>query len=336
MFTDVLRISSQKDLLTSLQCAMNRKSTVWIGDLDTNTDEDFLIDAFRILGEPLCRVKIIRKNTESLCYGFLEFPDEESAQRVLHSYNGKLIPNALNGKRFKLNHATYSKDGTIQKDYSIFVGDLSPEVDDLALFDAFLARYKTVKLAKVIYDPSGISKGYGFVHFSSKTEYEASLVEMQNTHIGSKSVRVSPAQQKSRTSTPTVPGQDEQQWQQQYPGYDYQSYYAAWQNYQSQNPYYAYDQRYAAAYGSAYQYPQQYSYDPQQTTATAATTTSLAQYTQAAYEIPENIVEEHDIPLDIDQLNQELMQRNEEFYTALDDSRWLPTDNLDPPLLRMK
>lgn len=29
----------------------------------------------------------------SLCYGFLDFPDEESAHRVLHRYNGKLIPN---------------------------------------------------------------------------------------------------------------------------------------------------------------------------------------------------------------------------------------------------
>ncbi|GFQ79892.1 tRNA selenocysteine 1-associated protein 1-like [Trichonephila clavata] len=315
---------------------MNRKSTVWIGDLDTNIDEDFLIETFRILGEPLCGVKIIRKNSESLCYGFLEFPDEESAQRVLHRYNGKLIPNS-SSKRFKLNHANHSKDGIVQKDYSLFVGDLGPEVDDLALFDAFLARYKTVKLAKVIYDNFGISKGYGFVHFSSKSEYEASLIEMQNAHIGSKSVRVSTAQQKSRTATPSAPGSEEQQWQQQYPGYDYQSYYAAWQNYQSQNPYYGYDQRYAAAYGGAYQYPQQYSYtDPQATTTTAATTQSVAQYTQAAYEIAENAVEEHDVPLDIDQLNQDLMQRNEEFYTALDESRWLPTDNLDPPLLRIK
>lgn len=77
----------------------------------------------------------------------------------------------------------------------------------------------------------------------------------------------------SRTSTPSAPGSEEQQqWQQQYPGYDYQSYYAAWQNYQAQNPYYGYDQRYGA-YGTGYQYPQQYSYtDPQQ----AATTTPVA------------------------------------------------------------
>ncbi|KFM61470.1 tRNA selenocysteine 1-associated protein 1, partial [Stegodyphus mimosarum] len=318
---------------------MNRRATVWIGDLDSNIDEDFLIQTFKILDEPLCSVKIIRKNTESLCYGFLEFPDEDIAQRILHRYNGKPIPNTTT-KRFKLNHANYSKDGVnSQKDYSLFVGDLSPEVDDLALFDAFVTRYKTVKLAKVIYDNFGVSKGYGFVHFSNKSEYEAALVEMQNAHIGSKTVRVSTAQQKRpATTTASTTSQEEQQWQQwhqQYP--DYQSYYAALQNYQAQNPYYSYD-RYAASYGAAYQqYSQQYSYaDPQQTavatTAAAATTTQAAsQYAQAAYEIPENAIEEHDVPLDIDQINQELMERNEDLYTALDDSRWLPIDNLDPP-----
>lgn len=48
----------------------------------------------------------------------------------------------------------------------------------------------------VIYDNFGVSKGYGFVHFTSKSEYESALIEMQNAHIGSKSVRVSTAQQK--------------------------------------------------------------------------------------------------------------------------------------------
>ncbi|XP_054709927.1 tRNA selenocysteine 1-associated protein 1-like [Uloborus diversus] len=316
---------------------MNRRSTVWIGDLDSSTDEDFLAQSFKILGEPLLSVKIIRKSTESLCYGFLEFPDEESAQRVLHRYNGKPLPNNPS-KRFKLNHANYSKDSAaLQKDYSIFVGDLALEVDDLALFDAFAARYKTVKLAKVIYDNFGVSKGYGFVHFTNQSEYESALIDMQNTHIGSKTVRVSTAQQKRPTSSSSTPSQEEQQWQQQYPGYDYQSYYAAWQNYQAQNPYYSYDQRYGA-YG-AYQYPQQYSYaDPQQATAAtqAATQQTAAAYTQATYEAPETAIEEHEVPLDVDQMNEELMQRNEEFYTALDDSRWLPLDNLDPPLLRIK
>ena len=48
----------------------------------------------------------------------------------------------------------------------------------------------------MIYDSFGVSKGYGFVHFTNQSEYEAALVEMQNAHIGSKAVRVSTAQQK--------------------------------------------------------------------------------------------------------------------------------------------
>jgi len=231
------------------------------------------------------------------------------------------------------------------QNYSLFVGDLGLDVDDLALFDAFCSRYKTVKLAKVIYDNHGVSKGYGFVHFNNKSEYEAALIEMQNTHIGSKTIRVSTAQQKGRMpsssmSSSTSPTPDEQTtWQQQYPGYDYSSYYAAWQSYQTQSAYYSYDQRYGS-YG-AYQYPQGYYADPSQvaattTTTAAATQAATTQATPATYENPENTIEEHDVPLDIDQINQEFMQKNEELYTALDNSRWLPVDNLDPPLIKIK
>jgi len=35
-----------------------------------------------------------------------------------------------------------------EKDHSIFVGDLSPEVDDLELFKFFYARFPTVRSAK--------------------------------------------------------------------------------------------------------------------------------------------------------------------------------------------
>ncbi len=35
-----------------------------------------------------------------------------------------------------------------EKDYSIWVGDLTPDVDDLALYKFFSTRFQTVKSAK--------------------------------------------------------------------------------------------------------------------------------------------------------------------------------------------
>lgn len=49
--------------------------------------------------------------------------------------------------RFKLNHqSTRLMAG--EKDSSIWVGDLTPDVDDLELFKFFAARFDTVRTAK--------------------------------------------------------------------------------------------------------------------------------------------------------------------------------------------
>ena len=49
--------------------------------------------------------------------------------------------------RFKLNHqSTRLMPG--EKDHSVWVGDLTPDVDDLSLFKFFSARFQSVKSAK--------------------------------------------------------------------------------------------------------------------------------------------------------------------------------------------
>ncbi|XP_076368029.1 tRNA Selenocysteine associated protein [Tachypleus tridentatus] len=288
-----------------------KNGTIWIGDLEPYMDENFLKQAFMLMGENLLHAKVIKNKFTGLLtgYGFLEFGDEAVAQRVLHRCNGKIVPNTSPPKRFKLNHASYGKEHLQQKEHSLFVGDLSPEVDDLALYNAFSSKYPSVKAAKVVLDQGGISKGYGFVRFMLESEYQAALVEMQNAAIvGSKPIRVSIAT--PRRSFGSNLGQDYRNYY-QYSGYDYQGYYN-WQNYQQHYYGYEYDQN-SSIYDSSYS--QQY---------------------ETGYENSENVIEEHDIPLDTDYLNDRLMKRNEEFYAALDASRWLPIESLDPPLLPIK
>ena len=41
---------------------------------------------------------------------------------------------------------------------------------------------------------------------------------------------------------------------------------------------------------------------------------------------------EHDLPADLDGQNQEFVRRSEEFWDALDASRWLQPDTLNPAL----
>ena len=53
--------------------------------------------------------------------------------------------------RFKLNHnSTRLMPG--ERDHSLWVGDLTPEVDDFIFYKFFAARFQTVKSAKGNYD----------------------------------------------------------------------------------------------------------------------------------------------------------------------------------------
>ena len=79
-------------------------------------------------------------------------------------------------------------------DHSIFVGDLAPEVTDLALQEAFRAFFPSVRSAKVITDPAtGRSRGYGFVRFGDGGERDAALARMQGHPLCDRPIRVSPA-----------------------------------------------------------------------------------------------------------------------------------------------
>ncbi|CAH8492787.1 unnamed protein product [Dicrocoelium dendriticum] len=93
-------------------------------------------------------------------------------------------------KRFKLNHASYGKDSSSSNECSLFVGELTEDVDDLALFNAF-KKYPTCRSAKVVMT-NGKSRGYGFVRFLTEADMDKALIEMQNyCGLGYKPIRVS-------------------------------------------------------------------------------------------------------------------------------------------------
>ncbi|GBF93874.1 hypothetical protein Rsub_06873 [Raphidocelis subcapitata] len=76
-------------------------------------------------------------------------------------------------------------------EYSVFVGDLAPDVSDFLLQESFRQFYPSATSAKVITDPAtGRSKGYGFVRFSSEAERDRAL-EMQGFNLSGRPIRVS-------------------------------------------------------------------------------------------------------------------------------------------------
>lgn len=84
-------------------------------------------------------------------------------------------------------------------EYSIFVGDLAPDVNEFALMAHFQSRFASCKSAKIMTDPiSGQSRGYGFVRFADEVEQQRSLTEMQGVFVGSRPMRISTATPKNK------------------------------------------------------------------------------------------------------------------------------------------
>ncbi|KAJ2391257.1 hypothetical protein GGI05_002993, partial [Coemansia sp. RSA 2603] len=96
-------------------------------------------------------------------------------------------------------------------EFSLFVGDLAPEVTDVQLVYEFRRRYASVRAAKVVTDIVTLqSRGYGFVRFSDEADQQRALVEMHGQMIGSRAIRVDIAVPK-RTPTNQSLNQGQQQ-----------------------------------------------------------------------------------------------------------------------------
>lgn len=297
--------------------------------------ESFILAAFRKMGEDPTSVRLMRNkyNGEPAGYCFVSFKAEEAAMDAMHKLNGKPIPGTNPTVRFRLNNATNNSSRTLVNDreYSVWVGDLSSEVDDYNLYRVFSSKYTSIKTAKVILDSSGFSKGYGFVKFGIEEEQQDALYKMNGyLGLGSKPIKICNAVPKPKetgtsgfpTAQSIISGQ-----------YDYSQYYDAstayWQNYNWQS---YYDQQGHVTNN----HQQQQQHHHHQTTTTPTTVVSAAAMPQK-YAVADNQKEvdedmalvEHNVPIDIDKLNNETNERDCNLWDALERSKWLPIEQLE-------
>lgn len=176
------------------QGAEGEVRTLWIGDLQYWMDETYLSNCFFQSGEqPASKVIRNRQSGQSEGYGFLDFSSRAVAEQILQTYNGQMMPNVE--QTFKLNWASAGErrrdDGP---EYTVFVGDLAPDVTDNLLQTTFQSHYPSVKGAKIVTDrATGRSKGYGFVRFGDLNEQTRAMTEMNGMFCSSRQMRVGPA-----------------------------------------------------------------------------------------------------------------------------------------------
>ena len=164
---------------------MSTNSTIWMGDIEPRMTEQDIMNCFLKLNIKPQSVKLIKdkKTNENRNYCFIYFKTIKEASSVLFELNGKKIPGSTN--IFRLNWANCRS--SFNK--SAYVGNLNPKVDDIKLYNLFKKRYPTVHHASVITD-NGVSKGYGFVLFNGKEEYEKCLKEMNGINFYGNIIKV--------------------------------------------------------------------------------------------------------------------------------------------------
>ncbi|XP_069032563.1 tRNA selenocysteine 1-associated protein 1-like isoform X2 [Embiotoca jacksoni] len=289
-------------------------STLWMGNLEAYMDDKFITRAFSTMGEQAVNVRIIRNKMTggALGYCFVEMTDEATAERCLRKINGKSLPGANPPTRFKLNRATFGKQEGGQM-YSLFVGDLTPEVDDGMLYEFFYNRYPSCRGGKVVLDSMGNSKGCGFVQFPDERLQKRALDECQGAvGLGGKPLRLSLAANNLRNKQQQQ--QSEQRSWQSSSGY--RNSYDQYNQYQQQGypggyyPGWGYDQT-GGVYGYNYQQYDYTQYPP-------------PQESEAVQE--DEGLEDPSLELDVVEANRKFMELSEELYDALIECHWQPAE----------
>ncbi|XP_044747049.1 tRNA selenocysteine 1-associated protein 1 [Coccinella septempunctata] len=285
---------------------------LWMGSLEPYMTESFILSAFRRMGENPLNVKVMRNKLtgEPAGYCFVHFANDEEAIDAMHKLNGKPIPSTNPVVRFRLNNASNTGRTLLDREFSVWVGDLSPDVDDYNLYRVFSSKFSTIKTAKVILDNSGFSKGYGFVRFGSEDEMKNSLMYMNGyVGLGTKPLKICNAVPKPKGAATSTNGSFTS-------GSDYSQYYdptTYWQNYANwQNQGY---------------------YDQNANTASTSETNSASNVTSHV-PLPEKKDDsleliDHTMAVDIEKMNREKMEQDSNLWDALESSKWMSAEQIE-------
>ena len=179
----------------------NQDATVYVGNLDSKVDEELLWELSIQCG-PVSNVSLPRDRVTGCHQGFafVEYKSTDDADYAIRILN--MV--RLFGKPLRLNKAALmdktGKSGTTsttnEAGAHVFVGGLSPEIDEPYLTDTF-SSFGQILFTKIVRDPETfVSKGFGFVAFATFAAADEAIAAMNGQYLGNKPITLSYAQKK--------------------------------------------------------------------------------------------------------------------------------------------
>ncbi|KAL8145196.1 hypothetical protein AgCh_003413 [Apium graveolens] len=182
-------------------------NNIYVKNLSESTSEEELREIFGEYGTITSVVVMRDGDGKSKCFGFVNFDNPEDAAKAVDALNGKKVDDKewYVGKAQKKSEREVELKSRFEQTVkeqvdkfqglNLYVKNLDETIDDEKLKELF-SDYGTISSCKVMRDPSGISRGSGFVAFSTSEEASRALGEMNGKMIVSKPLYVALAQRK--------------------------------------------------------------------------------------------------------------------------------------------
>lgn len=198
---------SRKERQSKLEEMKAQFTNVYVKNVDTSVTAEEFEQLFNNFGQVTSAVIQTDEHGNSKGFGFVNFESHEGAQRAVEN----LHDTELNGKKLFVARAQKKaeREEELRKSYeqakmerlnkyagvNLYIKNLEDDIDDERLRAEF-EPFGAITSCKVMRDDKGISKGFGFVCFSSPDEATKAVAEMNNKMIGSKPLYVSLAQRR--------------------------------------------------------------------------------------------------------------------------------------------
>ncbi|KAG0475083.1 hypothetical protein HPP92_014769 [Vanilla planifolia] len=182
-------------------------NNVFVKNLSDSTTEEDLSRIFGEYGKTTSVVVMREADGKSKCFGFVNFENSDDAAHAVQELNGKMFDEKewYVGRAQKKAEREQELKGRFEQSMketadkyqgvNLYLKNLDDSIGDEKLREAF-SEFGTITSCKVMRDPSGISRGSGFVAFSTSEEASRALAEMNGKIFGSKRLYVALAQRK--------------------------------------------------------------------------------------------------------------------------------------------
>ncbi|KAL4280414.1 hypothetical protein GQ457_03G039580 [Hibiscus cannabinus] len=182
-------------------------NNVFVKNLSESITDEDLKTIFGEYGEITSAVVMRDADGKSKGFGFVNFENADAAAEAVEALNGKKFDEKewYVGKALKKSERENERKARYEQTLkeaadkfqglNLYIKNLDDSIADEALTELF-SEYGTITSCKVMRDPSGISKGSGFVAFSTPEEASRALAEMNGKMVASKPLYVALAQRK--------------------------------------------------------------------------------------------------------------------------------------------